>query len=88
MKNSLGRFVPEGFKPFLGSKEYLKHPRTTEKVIFSGNEGNKLLNSISEVFDRLQITDSMTLSFHHHLRNGDLVLNLVCEKSGSGGSKT
>lgn len=87
MKNSLGRFVPEGFKPFLGSKEYLKHPRTTEKVIFSGNEGNKLLNSISEVFDRLQITDSMTLSFHHHLRNGDLVLNLVCEEIRKRGLK-
>ena len=87
MKNALGRYVPEGFKPFVGSKDYLNQSRTTEKVIYSENKGNKLLRSISEAFDALGITDSMTLSFHHHLRNGDLVMNLVCEEIRKRGLK-
>ncbi|HEY8395196.1 MAG TPA: citrate lyase subunit alpha, partial [Bacilli bacterium] len=80
MKNAIGRFIPDGFKPFQGSKDYLNYPQTKEKIIYSDNQGEKLLNSISEAFDRLQISDSMTLSFHHHLRNGDLVMNLVFEE--------
>lgn len=39
----------------------------------------KILNSLEEVFDLLDIKDGATLSFHHHLRNGDYVLNNVCE---------
>ena len=38
-----------------------------------------VLNSIEEAFDLLKIEDGATLSFHHHLRNGDFVLNKVCE---------
>lgn len=41
---------------------------------------NKLIDSISLLFDRLKIKDNMTLSFHHHLRNGDQVLNLVASE--------
>jgi citrate lyase subunit alpha/citrate CoA-transferase len=40
---------------------------------------NKQLASIDEVLDRVELRDGMTLSFHHHLRNGDYVLNLVME---------
>ena len=29
-----------------------------------------MISSLREVFDRLNITDGMTLSFHHHLRDG------------------
>lgn len=38
---------------------------------------NKLLASIEDAFKTLKITSGMTLSFHHHLRNGDYVLNMV-----------
>ncbi|MDD4000341.1 MAG: citrate lyase subunit alpha [Bacilli bacterium] len=79
MKNSLGRFVPAGFKPFLGANEFLKQPRITQKIIVSNNQ-EKGLGSISEVFDKLNIKDEMTLSFHHHLRNGDEVMNLVFQE--------
>jgi citrate lyase subunit alpha/citrate CoA-transferase len=34
-------------------------------------------HSISEVMDFVQVFDGMTVSFHHHLRNGDQVMNLV-----------
>ncbi|MBQ4037383.1 MAG: citrate lyase subunit alpha [Clostridia bacterium] len=37
----------------------------------------KLVKSIREVIELCGLKDGMTVSFHHHLRNGDHVLNLV-----------
>ena len=41
--------------------------------------GNKLLASLDAAFDACEIRDGAMLSFHHHLRNGDQVLNQVLE---------
>lgn len=41
---------------------------------------NKNISSLSELFDLIPIKDNMTLAFHHHLRNGDYVLNMVLEE--------
>lgn len=41
---------------------------------------NKMVQNISDLFDKLEIKDGATLSFHHHLRNGDYVLNMVFEE--------
>ena len=38
---------------------------------------DKLLKDIDAAFDACGITSGATLSFHHHLRNGDQVLNAV-----------
>lgn len=38
---------------------------------------DKVLHSITEALRLTEVKDGMTLSFHHHLRNGDYVLNLV-----------
>jgi citrate lyase subunit alpha/citrate CoA-transferase len=40
----------------------------------------KMLVDVSEVFDAIPIHDGMTLSFHHHLRNGDHVFNMVLQE--------
>ena len=70
MKNSLNRFVPEGFKPFKSSHDYkLNKPQTVPEKQTSN--GVKMLESYSQMFDELGIKDGYTLSFHHHLRNGD-----------------
>jgi len=37
----------------------------------------KLVNSIREAIQLAGLKDGMTVSFHHHLRNGDFVLNMV-----------
>ncbi len=86
MKNSLDRFVPEGYIPFSGSNEYKnkKAPKIKEKAT---KEKVEYLESYAELFDKLEIRDGMTLSFHHHLRNGDYVLNSVCEEIKSRGLK-
>ena len=41
---------------------------------------NKLVNSIREAITLSGLKDGMTVSFHHHLRNGDFVLNMVMEE--------
>ena len=40
---------------------------------------SKLVNSLQEVIALAGLKDGMTVSFHHHLRNGDYVLNMVMD---------
>ena len=87
MKNCLNRNVPEGFEAFRGADAVIK--TTKRKLIPQSISKNKekLLSSISEAFDKCGIRDGMTLSFHHHLRNGDYVLNMVMEEVKKRGLK-
>lgn len=39
--------------------------------------GEKLTGFIGELFEHLDLHDGITVSFHHHLRNGDAVLSAV-----------
>ena len=48
---------------------------------------NKLVTSIREVIALSGLKDGMTVSFHHHLRNGDFVLNMVMEQIAAAGIK-
>lgn len=41
---------------------------------------NKLVSSIREAIKLSGLRDGMTVSFHHHLRNGDFVLNMVMQE--------
>ena len=41
---------------------------------------DKLVASIREAIQLSGLRDGMTVSFHHHLRNGDFVLNMVMEE--------
>ncbi len=76
MKNSINRNVPQGFKAFNGSNNYKNNPITRISEKQTTNSVFQL-KSYQELFDVLNISDGMTLSFHHHLRNGDYVLNEV-----------
>jgi citrate lyase subunit alpha / citrate CoA-transferase len=86
MKNIIGREIPdyiEGYgkvKPFEGSfvNIGIKEKKAVKVTTVTPNE-NKVLNDIEEVIDKLQLRNGMTISFHHHLRNGDYVLNMVLE---------
>jgi citrate lyase subunit alpha/citrate CoA-transferase len=46
---------------------------------------DKRISSIEAVFDAFGIRDGQTLSFHHHLRNGDAVLNRVLDHAAKRG---
>jgi len=77
---ALPHFV-EGFggvRPFTG----LEPPpavvtRAPTRVCAAVHGRDKLLRDIDAAFDACHIRDGATLSFHHHLRNGDEVLNQV-----------
>lgn len=43
---------------------------------------NKLLPTIKDAIIASGLRDGMTVSFHHHLRNGDYVLNMVMQAIG------
>jgi len=77
MKNSLGRFVPKGYIPFQGANTLIKNMKRVLVPEVTTSHNNKVISSLSDLFDLVPIKDGMTLSFHHHLRNGDGVLNMV-----------
>ncbi|MDR3543414.1 MAG: citrate lyase subunit alpha [Desulfosporosinus sp.] len=90
----LGRELPDyiaGYgevKPFQGafSNERMKTRKAVQLTSVPPGE-RKVLTSLDEAFDRLKIKDGMTISFHHHLRNGDHVLNMVVEALAKRGIK-
>ena len=79
MKNKLNRFIPDNYLPYISSDNYLNYER---KVINEKKTNNKVVffDTIDKVFKYIDIKNSNTISFHHHLRNGDYVQNLVSEE--------
>ena len=89
MINAVGRDIPEevlaatGKDIFRGSfyndnKEYTKAAPTVR-----GNcdpRRSKLVDSIHEALVKCGIRDGMTVSFHHHFRDGDYIVNMVMEE--------
>ncbi len=87
MKNLLGREIPEyvkGYgkvKPFTGAFNNIGQVRKKSVQIKSAVLGaSKVLGSIKEALEKSNIKDGATISFHHHLRNGDFILNMVMDE--------
>ncbi len=78
--NSLKRWIPQGYKPYQGAFHLIKNQKRVLIPVVISNNDDKKIDSIGKIFDILPITDGMTLSFHHHLRNGDGVLNMVLDE--------
>ncbi len=92
--NAVGRDIPDqllkdGYEVFKGNSyrnNYVyKKAAPTVKADHVMPGGNKLVDSIEEAITKCGLKDGMTISFHHHFRNGDYVLNkvlLAIEKMG------
>jgi len=79
MINGVNRYIPDEFKGFVSSDNHLKKERILiSKKVKQPN--TVFLDSLSTVFNTLKIDSGMVLSFHHHLRNGDKVIQLVSEE--------
>ena len=50
-------------------------------------KSSKVVKSIQEAVALSGLKSGMTVSFHHHLRNGDYVLNMVMEQVAAAGIK-
>ncbi|WP_426348348.1 citrate lyase subunit alpha [Alloiococcus sp. CFN-8] len=87
MINSLGIELPEyieGYgevKPYKGlfNETMVKKKASIPGKVITPKEV-KLLSSIKDSLQEIDLKDGMCLSFHHHLRNGDYVLNMVMEE--------
>ena len=96
MINAVGRDIPEeilkatGKEVFQGTHHFDGYEYQTAshkvKCVINSN-GTKLVDNIHEVLVKCGIKDGMTLSFHHHFRNGDKVLNMVMEEVHNMGIK-
>ncbi len=49
------------------------------KCVINSN-GSKLVDNIRDVLEKCGIKDGMTISFHHHFRDGDYVVNMVMKE--------
>lgn len=94
VKNAVGRLVPDEIngKPavhFQGVGKYRPGGRKAAPPIPTGADytGSKLKDSIDAALDAVKLKDGMTVSFHHHLRNGDRLVNMVVAKLAERGVK-
>ncbi len=86
MENALGRLLPEflsgygNVAPFTGTFELPPvFERAAVRVTPVPPSGEKRLPDIETALVECGVHHGATLSFHHHLRNGDRVLNMVLE---------
>ncbi len=84
VKNVLGRELPDEINgkktiPFMGVGKYRPEGRKAAPPIPTcadyPPDGNKVVSSLREAFEKCGLRDGMTLSAHHHFRNGDKVVN-------------
>ena len=96
VKNAAGRKVPtlvNGVKaiPFKGVGRYSPKGVKAAPPIRSCNDypssGNKVVGSLKEALKKCGIKNGMTISNHHHFRNGDLVMNKVFDTAAKMGVK-
>jgi len=86
VQNAAGRLVPAGINgqaavPYQGVGKYRPSGRKAAPPVRSCGDyppdGNKVVDSIRTALQRAGLRDGMTISTHHHLRNGDFVANAV-----------
>ncbi|MCU4162803.1 citrate lyase subunit alpha [Carboxylicivirga caseinilyticus] len=96
VKNAAGRWIPEmvnGEKviPFKGVGKYKPEGNKMAPRISSCADypldGNKQVKNLEEALIRAGLKDGMTISTHHHFRNGDLVANMVFDVAKKMGVK-
>jgi len=83
--NKLGREIPEEYMESFGAFEGQfsrrhEYKRSSGAVTSIKPGESKLLGSIREAILKSGLKDGMTISFHHHFREGDKVLNMVMEE--------
>jgi citrate lyase subunit alpha/citrate CoA-transferase len=96
VKNAAGRLVPSEINgkpviPFMGVGNF--HPKgnrhappITSNIDFPA-DGNKQVSTLKEALIKAGLKDGMTISTHHHFREGDLLANLVFDCASELGVK-
>ncbi len=92
VKNNVGKEIPKEFadqygvfdEQFSNVKPFEEASRKINPVK-PGDE--KLLGSLREAIEKTGLEDGMTISFHHHFREGDYVINMVLDEIAKMGIK-
>jgi len=85
VKNAAGRLVPDNINgqkqiPFQGVGKYRPSGRKAAPPIptmADYPDPNKVVGSLREALEKAGLRDGMTISTHHHFRDGDLVANML-----------
>ena len=89
MINAVGREIPEevlkatGKEAFKGAYAYDNHEykKAAPKAhAMMDPNRSKIVENIHEALVKCEIKDGMTISFHHHFREGDYVVNMVMDE--------
>ena len=94
--NAVGREVPteidgKRYRPFAGA--FVTQPEKGKRrvgprlgsILHPGEDC--LVPTLKDAIKRIELQDGMTVSFHHHLREGDYVLNMVMKEIAQMGFK-
>ncbi|MFZ0471104.1 MAG: citrate lyase subunit alpha, partial [Bacteroidales bacterium] len=96
VKNAAGRMVPDEVNgkeavPFKGVGKHRpsgrKYAPPIPTCIDYPEDNNKVVASLREALELCGLKDGMTVSTHHHLRDGDLVSNQIFDIAASMGVK-
>lgn len=86
IKNAAGRMVPAEVNgtaviPYQGVGKYVpagkKHAPPIPSCRNYPSDGNKQVPNLKEALVKAGLKDGMTISTHHHFRNGDLLANMI-----------
>ena len=89
MINAVGREIPEevlkaiGKEAFKGAYAYdnYEYTKAAPKAhTMMDPKRSKIVESIHDALVKCEIKDGMTISFHHHFREGDYVVNMVMDE--------
>lgn len=96
VRNAVGRLVPtivngQEQVPYMGVGKYRPSGRKAAPAIVSAadfpSDGNKIVGSLEEALFKAGLRDGMTISTHHHFRNGDLIANQIFDIAAAKGVK-
>jgi citrate lyase subunit alpha/citrate CoA-transferase len=96
VKNAAGRLVPKKVNgklavPFQGVGKYRPTGRKAAAAIVTcsdyPSDGNKVVPDLKTALIKAGIKDGMTISTHHHFRNGDLIANQIFDAAAGIGVK-
>lgn len=96
VKNAAGRLVPTEVNdtkqtPFQGVGKYRPTGNKAKPPIRTcadyPDDGNKLAKNLKDALQKAGLKDGMTISTHHHLRNGDYLTNTLFDTIKSMGVK-
>ncbi len=94
-RNSLGRMVPleaggRKLRPYAGAFADTAPRRSAgapSRPAAARGRPDKLVGGWDELFDALELRDGAVISFHHHLRDGDALVNEVVSRLAARGLK-